>query len=287
MLVGCGQITWRGVPESEVLDDIARAGYFGSPPRVGIDRSASETVKFYHEFGLQPAPCYLGAQFWRKELRTEIIEAARRAASFVHDIGCTEMYVAAGGEYTTRSGRARRHVAGHVAPDDALSDAEFKVFAETLCAVGEASLEHDVRSCFHPHVGTVIETAEEIDRLLELTDPELVFLGPDTGHLAWAGVDVVDFCRRHLTRIKSMHLKDIDASVRGHGRQAGWDYRTFADNGIFVELGEGCVDFGTILEMLRRTGFDGWLIVETDVTREPSAFESARISREFLRGMGL
>lgn len=287
MLVGCGQITWRGVPESEVLDDIARAGYSGSPPRLGIDRSAHETVKFYHEFGLEPGPCYFGAQFWRKELQSEIVESARRAARFTHDIGCTEMYVAAGGEYTTRSGRPRRDVAGHVAPEDALADPEFRVFAETLCRVGEASLREGVRSCFHPHVGTVIETGEEIERLLELTDPDLVFLGPDTGHLAWAGVDVVDFCRRHLKRIESMHLKDIDASVREHGRDAGWDYRTFSDNGIFVELGEGCVDFGAILEMLRGTGFDGWLIVETDVTRKPSAFDSARISREFLTRMGL
>jgi inosose dehydratase len=287
MLVGCGQITWRGVAESEVLDDIARAGYFGSPPRLGIDRSAADTRRFYESFGLEPGPCYFGAQFWRTDLQSEIIDSARRAAKFTYDIGCTEMYVAASGEYTARSGRPRRDVAGHVAPKDALSDAELRVFSETLCAVGEASLEHGVRSCFHPHVGTVIETAEEIERLMDLSDPQLVFLGPDTGHLAWAGVDVTDFCRRHLTRIKTMHLKDIDASVRDRGRNAGWDYRTFADNGIFVELGEGGVDFRAILEMLRGAGFNGWLIVETDVTRKPSPFESARISREFLRGMGL
>jgi inosose dehydratase len=195
--------------------------------------------------------------------------------------------VAPAGEYTARRGRTRRAVAGHVSPDDGLSDDEWSTFAETLNAVGKASLQQGVRSCFHNHVGTVIETGDEVERLLDATDPELVFLGPDTGHLAWAGVDVVDFCRRHLDRIKTMHLKDIDAAVRARGREQGWEYRTFTDNGIFTELGEGCVDFPTILDLLRRTGFAGWLIVETDVTRKPSAFDSARVSREYLQRLGL
>jgi inosose dehydratase len=133
----------------------------------------------------------------------------------------------------------------------------------------------------------VIETGDEVERLLEATDPTVVFLGPDTGHLAWAGVDVVDFCRRHLDRIKTMHLKDIDASVRARGCAQGWDYRAFADNGIFLELGEGCVDVPTILGLLRGARFAGWLIVETDVTQKASAFESARLSRAYLRGLGL
>ncbi|MDQ6671911.1 MAG: sugar phosphate isomerase/epimerase [Chloroflexota bacterium] len=287
MLIGCGQITWRGVPEPAVLDDIARAGYYGSPPRLGIKRSAHETLELYHRHGLEPGPCYFGAPFWRKDIHQQIIAEAREAAAFTRQLGCTEMYVAPGGEYVGRSGRTRRDVAGHVAPDDALPEDEFRLFAETLNTVGQASLDEGVRSCFHNHVGTVIETGDEVERLLEATDPELVFLGPDTGHLAWAGVDVVDFCRRHTQRIKTMHLKDITATARWRGCESGWDYQTFADSGIFVELGDGCVDFPGILQILHGVGFDGWLIVETDVTRKLSALDSARASRDYLRQLGL
>jgi inosose dehydratase len=284
--IGCGQITWQGVPESVVLEDIASAGYEGAPPRLGTDRSATETLDLYHRHGLRPAPCYFSAPLWREDLTDGIVADARRAARFVRELGLREMYVAAGGDYVARSGRTRGQAAAHVQADDGLLEEEFGAAAAALDAVGRASLEEGVRSCFHNHVGTVIETGEEIERLLRRTDPGHIFLGPDTGHLAWAGVDVVDFCRRHAGRIKTMHLKDIDGGVRRHGVAAGWDYDTFAGQGIFAELGEGCVDFPTLLQVLDDTGFSGWLIVETDVTRKATALESARVGRDYLRGLG-
>ena len=287
MLIGCGQITWRGMPEIQALEDIAHAGYAGSPPRLGIDRTARETLELYHRYGLEPAPCYFSAPFWREDVRKRIVDDACKAAAFVRELGCTELYVAAGGDYTARSGRTRREVAAHVGADDGLTDAEFRVFVETLDAVGEAALKEGVRTCFHSHVGTVIETAAEVQRLLDETDPELVFLGPDTGHLAWAGIDVVAFFHRHLDRIKTMHLKDIDAAVRARGSESGWDYDRFAQNGVFIELGEGCVDLPGLIQLLRGRDFRGWLIVETDVTRKPSALASATVSRQYLRRLGL
>jgi inosose dehydratase len=120
-----------------------------------------------------------------------------------------------------------------------------------------------------------------------LTDPALVFLGPDTGHLAWAGADPVAFCRDYAKRLKTLHIKDINCQVRDRGRDAGWDYDTFSQQGIFIELGEGCVSFPAIFEILRAEGFSGWLIVETDVTQKPSALESVTRSRTYLRSLGV
>jgi inosose dehydratase len=203
-------------------------------------------------------------------------------------LGCTELYVAPGGfDYVTRSGKTRRETAGHVRPEDSLTDDEFAIFAETLNLAGEITLAEDVKSCFHNHVGTVIETRAEVDHLLALTDPSLVFLGPDTGHLAWAGAEPVAFFSDYAERIKTAHLKDIDAAVRDRGHAAGWDYGSFTDAGVFVELGEGCVDFPALLAILRAAGFAGWLIAETDVTQKPTPYDSAAISREYLRGLGL
>jgi inosose dehydratase len=212
----------------------------------------------------------------------------RRHAAFAREAGCTELYVAPSGfDYVTRSGKTRRETAGHVQPDDSLSDDEVQIFGETLSMVGEITLREGVRSCFHNHVGTPIETRAEVDRLLALTDPNLVFLGPDTGHLAWAGADPVAFCHDYASRIKTLHLKDIDAAVRERGRNSGWDYRTFEQQGVFVELGEGYVDFPALMAILRNVGFRGWLIVETDVTQKPSALDSVTASRTYLRRLGL
>lgn len=297
ILVGCGQITWIRftssgaewlAPEEQVLSEIAQAGYDGAPAGPERDRSAQETIELYARYGLRPAPGYIGTAFWNKERRDEILERVRQHAAFAHAVGATELYVAPGGfDYVTRSGRPRNQLAGHVRPEDSLTDEEFQIFAETLNLVGAITLAEGVRSCFHNHVGTVIETREEIDRLLMLTDPDLVFLGPDTGHLAWAGADPVAFCHDYAKRIKTLHLKDIAADVRERGRNANWDYNTFSQQGIFVELGEGCVDFPAIFTILRTVDFSGWLIVETDVTQKPTAHESVTLSRAYLRTLGL
>jgi inosose dehydratase len=288
--VGCGQITWSNdTPEDQVLAEIAQAGYAGAPAGPPSGRTAAEIQALYARHGLKPAPGYLGADFWKAEQRDGILERAGQYAALMRELGCAELYVAAGGfnSHITSSGRSRSQLAGHVGPSDALTDAEYQTFADTLNRVGEITLREGVRSCFHNHVGSVIETREETDRLLALTDPALVFLGPDTGHLAWAGADPVAFCRDYAARIKTIHVKDVDEAVRARGAAAGWDYGTFTKNGIFAELGEGDVDFPAIFAILRDAGFAGWVIAETDVTQKPTALESATISREYLRSLGL
>jgi inosose dehydratase len=286
--VGCGQITWTDVPESEVLREIALAGYEGSFPRLDLDRSAEETTAFYRQYGLAIAPPYFSACFWKTDQGPAILHDAKRCARYVRDLGCTELYIApSGSDDLMPSGRTRAQAAGHVKPDDALADDDFKRFAELVDEVAAITLAEGVRSCFHNHVGTVIETADELDRLMSMVAADRVFLGLDTGHLAWAGADVSAVCLDYAERIKSMHLKDIDEAVRVRGQAEGWDYRTFTRHGIFAELGEGSVDFPDVLAILEGAGFEGWLIVETDVTQKASARESATISRDYLRSIGI
>lgn len=285
--IGCGQITWQGQPEEEALADIAAAGYEGAPAGLRRDRTAPETQALYDRFGLAPAPGYLGADFWDPAQEAEIFDRARRYAELMAALGCTELYVAAGGfEWRTPTGQTRRQVAGHVSPEDALSDEQFRQFAATLSRVGAITLAEGVRSCFHNHVGSVIETRAEIDRLFGLVDRSVVFMGPDTGHLEWAGADVLAFFRDYADSILTVHLKDIDPAVAAKGRAAGWDYRTFTANGVFQELGQGGIDFPALFDALAAADFSGWLIVETDVTQLPSPRHSAEVSRAYLRRLG-
>lgn len=289
LLIGCGQITWRGMPEEQVLAEIAQAGYVGAPAAPKEGQSAADVIAPFTKYGLKPAPGYLGADYWDKSQEATILQRARDYAAFAKAAGCTELYVAAGGfnSYVTKRGLNRSQIAGHVKPADAMTDAEFAQFGKALNAVGEITLEQGVKSCFHNHVGSTIETREEIDRLWSLIDPTLVFMGPDTGHLAWAGADVVQFCRDYASSIKTMHIKDVNKQVMDEGVAAEWDYRTFSDKGIWTELGQGFVDFPTVFQILQDAGFSGWLIVETDVTQLPTALESALVSRNYLRTLGL
>lgn len=283
LLIGCGQITWpREMPEEQILAEIAEAGYAGAPgdARAG-DRSPQEILDLYARFGLRPAPGYLSGQFWDPDQADALVQAAASKARLMRELGCTELYVSA--NLTPE----RRLVSGHVGPDDMLDDAGFAQFAATMNRVGEATLREGVRACYHNHVGSFIETREEIDRLFALMDRSVVFQGPDTGHLAWGGADVVQFCRDYADSIKTIHIKDIDPRVRAEGAAAGWDYATFSARGIFCEIGEGLVDFPAVFSILDGAGFSGWVITETDVTQKPTALESATISRNNLRNWGI
>ncbi|MGC9348216.1 MAG: sugar phosphate isomerase/epimerase family protein [Anaerolineae bacterium] len=288
-LVGCGSLTWpREMPRDEVWAEIADAGYDGVPvsPSLG---TPEETLTFCEGFGFKPAPGYLAGNFWKPEEEAAILERAESYGKFMRDVGCTELYLGPGGfqGYVTDSGLNRSQLAGHVRPEDMMTDAEFAQFAKVVNKVGEITLKYGVRSCFHNHVGSVIETRDEIDRLFDMVDRSVVFQGPDIGHLVWAGADPVQFCRDYAEDIKSVHVKDIDADVLAEGVGKAWEYGQFSSNGIFAELGEGCVDFPALFEVLEGAGYEGWIIVETDRTTKPTAFESAKISRAYLRSLGL
>jgi inosose dehydratase len=281
--IGCGQLTWpRSMPEEQVLAEIAEAGYEGAPADGGAaNRPPQETLDLYARFGMRPAPGYLSGEYWDDDQAESLVEQAARKAHLMRELGCTELFVAA--QLTPE----RRAVSGHVRAEDALTEEGYRQFAETLSRVGAATLREGVRTCFHNHVGSFIETRAEIDRLLALVDRDVVFQGPDIGHLAWAGDDVLQFCRDYASSIKSLHIKDIDPRVLAEGVAAGWDYRTFSDHGIFIEIGEGLVDFPALFTILREAEYSGWIIVETDVTQKSSARQSAEISRKSLRGWGV
>jgi inosose dehydratase len=287
--IACAQMGWPdGTPEESILKAIAEMGYDGAPANPRDGRSAGETLAFYRQCGLKPAPGYFAADYWRAEQRGEILYHARHMARFVHDLGLSELYVATGGwaGYVGRRGLHRGQVAGHVAPEDGLTEDEWQTFAATLNEVGFTVHSEGVQACFHNHVGSVIETGPEIERLLQMTDPNLIHLGPDTGHLAWAGVDVPEFTRRYSGRILTIHVKDVRTDVVRQGVAAGWDYAGFTSHGVFTELGEGDVDFPAVFSALQQAQFTGWVVVETDVITRPTAEESHRVSREYLRKIG-
>lgn len=280
--VACGQLTWgREYPREQVLAEIARAGYAGAPVgRLG-DESPSDLRALYARYGLAPAPGYLGLEWWNPELRPRQLEQAARQAAFARALGLTELYVAS--NLTSE----RRAIAGQVTPATATPTEDLERLAALLNRIGEVTLREGVRACFHNHVGSPVETRDEIDRLFALVDPTLVFQGPDLGHLAWAGDDPVQLIRDYGPAIKTLHLKDISPTVRAEGVARGWDYRAFSDHGIFVELGEGMIDYPAVVAALRDVGFAGWIVVETDVTRKASALESATISRHYLASLGI
>lgn len=184
---------------------------------------------------------------------------------------------------------ARTRRAGRIGPSDGLSFTQWGAFARGVDRVAAAvRRETGLRCVFHHHCAGFVETPEEVARLMELTDPELLGLCFDTGHYRFGGGDPVAGLRQHRDRIWHVHFKDCNPAVRAQSREAEWDYFESLQHGIFCELGTGDVPFGAIVAELRQMNYQGWIVVEQDVLPGLGApKEFARRNREFLRRCGL
>jgi inosose dehydratase len=179
--------------------------------------------------------------------------------------------------------------AGRVSSKLCLSLAQWKVFAEGANSVAKAVVDATgLRTVFHHHCAGYVETPDEIARFLDLTDPQLVGLVFDTGHYVFGSghCDVSAALDRFQDRIWYVHLKDCRQDVAQKSREQGWDYFQSLRQGIFCELGQGCVDFPNVLRWLKSTGYQGYVLVEQDVLPGMGApKESALRNREYLRSI--
>jgi inosose dehydratase len=183
----------------------------------------------------------------------------------------------------------RTQNAGRVLPEHGLTDSEWKIFAEGTEKVAQAvKKEAGLRTVFHHHCAGYVERPDEVDRLMQLTDPALLGLCFDTGHYRFGGGDPISGLQVHKDRIWHVHFKDCHPEIAARSRAENWDYFTSVGNGIFCELGKGDVDFPRIKAELENMGYDGWIVVEQDVLPgmgKPK--ESARRNREYLSSIGL
>ena len=296
MKIGCVTMTWNQFrqqnpdewPQERIWREVKEAGFEGVTAWPKDDQSAQELLETLADFGLSPAPGYFGAEFWVPEERESQIERARQMARTSRELGLSELFVSPSGwRYVSRArGLERNQLAGRIVSGDGLTDEEWRELAITLNAVGAATLEEGVKICVHNHAAQVIETRAECDRLFASIDPNLVFWGPDTGHLVYGGA-LTRFFEQYASQIRALHLKDVVLGVLKQAITQQWDYSTTVSHGLWIELGQGCIDFAALFSTLRAVNYDGWVLSEIDITQKPSPLQSARECREFLRSLGL
>jgi inosose dehydratase len=178
---------------------------------------------------------------------------------------------------------------GRITPEMGMTDAQWDVFTEGANRVARAvKRETGLRTVFHHHIGTWIETPAETAKLLSLTDPSVMGLCFDTGHYSFAGGDPLEGLERHKDRIWHVHFKDHDPKIAAQSRVEGWTGVQAVEHGVFCELGHGDVNFPAVKAKLEGWGYDGWIVVEQDVLPGMgNPKESARRNREYLRSIGL
>ena len=160
-------------------------------------------------------------------------------------------------------------------------DAQWQALTEGLNQAGSMAKERGMRLCYHPHMGTGVNIATDVDGLMAATDPDLVHLLLDTGHLAFAGADPLAVTKAHGSRIKHIHLKNVRAAVVDQARMQSWSFQTAVELGVFTVPGDpaGSIDFPPIFDALAAAGFEGWIVVEAE--QDPAKATPAGLRRRW------
>jgi inosose dehydratase len=142
-----------------------------------------------------------------------------------------------------------------------LDDSQWATLLANLDRIAAAAADHGVTAVLHPHVGTMVETRTDVDRVLAGSAIPLCL---DTGHLLIGGTDPRALARAVPDRVAHVHLKDVDADLAALVRTGELSYTEAVAKGMYTPLGTGDVDIAGIVSTLRNNGFDGWFVLEQD-----------------------
>jgi inosose dehydratase len=244
------------IPLETCLAEARQAGYEGIELGRKFPRQAAELRPILARHGLALVSGWYSGGLLARGPREEIAAAAGHL-DLLQAMGCSVLVFAEG------TGSVQGDRAVPLSRRPRLPEDGWRRFGEALTALAEHCRGRGLRLAYHHHMGTVVETAEEVDRLLAATGPAVGLL-LDTGHLTYAGADPAAVARRHGARVAHVHCKDVRAPVLAEARRRGLSFLDAVVAGVFTVPGDGAVDFGGVLAALKAAGYAGWLVVEAE-----------------------
>ena len=146
-----------------------------------------------------------------------------------------------------------------------MNDQEWDTFCTGMNTLGKiAKEEYGIALTFHHHMGTVVQSLAEVDRMMENTDPEYVSLLFDTGHFTYCGEDPLEVVKKYVHRIKHVHLKDIRPEVVEQVKKENMSFLAGVRAGAFTIPGDGCINYDPIFKVLEEAGYEGYMVVEAE-----------------------
>lgn len=265
--IGCQTYTWEMLGKEwkgsvdDILDCIKKAGYEGveitnnmigtyyNNPDAFARALEKRGIKFA-AFGFVPL-----FQFTDYTHFTDEIKNAEKGIEFLSNFPGTKLELAGG------SARNRENL-----------EDKFKTMCRIYNEIAERAMKKNVKVDVHPHshAGSIIETPEEYEKLMGLTEPDLVGWCPDSGHIIRSGLDLIKTLTKYKKRIRNIHFKDVDKK------------------GVWKPMGKGICDFKKILKLLENIGYKGWIIAEEE-SEEARNDQTALITanRIYLKSLGL
>lgn len=250
-------------PYSRVLDEIAKAGYVGTElgPYGFLPTDPVPLRRELEERDLTLCSAFVAFPLGKIAAHSDGFAHIERTAALTCQAGC-RLLILSDEVCAERSATAGR-------PDKAArlswTDKEWLIAEQAIRKVIQQCASHGMRVAFHHHVGTHVETLNEIDRLLTLFPGDELGLCLDTGHCVYRGGNPIDLLDRYGRRILCVHLKDISANRLSSARSKELDFHAGVRHGVFARLGDGNIDFTKVLDGLRDVQFQDWAVVEQDV----------------------
>jgi len=263
--LGINPITWTNddmpelggdIPLDVCLAEARLAGFSGIEMGGKFPRDAATLRPILERHGLDLVSGWYSAHLCRRTVDEESA-AVEPHLSLLAAMGCKVIVFAEGHGSTDGDPSAplsRRPV---------LEERAWPQFCARLDAIAQRLRERGVRLAFHHHMGTVVQTEAEIDRLMAETTRDVGLL-LDTGHLVFAGGDPVAVARRHAGRIVHVHCKDVRRDVLNDVLADDRSFLHAVLDSVFTVPGDGSIDFRAVLAELRHGGYQGWLVVEAE-----------------------
>ena len=267
-----------GITFGQCVSEMALAGFEGCSVGGKYPTDIAELKRALDLRGLQVSEPWVSTYFTIDGMLEQTLATFHQELEFIKAMGGTDFVVAEFG------GAVNPLPVALFANRPIFDDAQWDSLTTGLNQLGEIANGEGMRLCYHHHMGTGVMTLAEVDRLMASTDPKLVHLLLDTGHLAFAGDDPLAAAQAHADRITHVHLKSVRPEIVELAHTEGLSFQAAIEAGVFTVPGDGSIDFAPIFAALAGGGFEGWLVVEAEQDpAKANPLEYALKARGYLR----
>jgi myo-inosose-2 dehydratase len=287
-LVGANPIIWSNddfselageVPLDTILSEMREAGFSGSELGHAYPRTATRLGAALSRHQLRLVSGWHSTFLASRDLAEEE-KSFLAHLNLLKELGARVVIIAE----CTRCIHGERDTALGYGDFDRprLSDTEWQRFIFGANRLVQLAAAEQMTAVYHHHMGTVVQTEAELDRLLvDVPGLQLVL---DPGHLGFAGIDPNAILQQHGARVAHVHLKSVRPAVVARARRERWSFCRAVTEGVFTIPGDGLIDFPRIFSELASRKYQGWLVVEAeeDPVKVP-ALPKAKAAREFVR----
>jgi len=270
--VGIAPIGWTNddMPElgskisfEQCIQEMAQAGYAGSEVGNKYPKDPVVLKNALSRYKLTIASQWFSSYFTTQNDPTQTIDSFKRHMTFLKTMGSHVIVISEQGN--SIQGLMNVPIFGK---KPVLDNEGWDRLVKGLETIGKLAKSNEMKIVYHHHMGTVIQSREEIDKLMQKTNSTLVWLLADTGHLTYTGGDPVKLIHDYAGRIAHIHLKDIRPTVLEEVKTKKLSFLQSVKAGVFTVPGDGCIDFKNVFKEIEKMNYEGWLIVEAE--QDPS-----------------